>query len=119
MSPIISSLSTVRSSYGFGRRIVISTIGGGVTSDSYFGDVSLLLYGDGTNGNTSIVDSSSNNHAITVNGDAQISTTQSKFGGSSLYFDGSGDYLATPVSDTLSLGTVSYTHLTLPTMFEV
>ena len=96
MSPIISSLSTVRSSYGFGRRIVISTIGGGVTSDSYFGDVSLLLYGDGINDSTAIVDSSSNNHAITVNGDAQISTTQSKFGGSSLYFDGTGDYVTAP-----------------------
>ena len=109
MSPIISSLSTVRSSYGFGRRIVISTIGGGVTSDSYFSDVSLLLYGDGSNGSTAIVDSSSNNHAISVNGDAQISTTQSKFGGSSLYFDGTGDYLASPVSDTLSLGTSDFT----------
>ena len=44
------------------------------TTDEYFNDVSLLLYGDGTNGSTAIVDSSKNGHAITVNGDAQIST---------------------------------------------
>lgn len=32
----------------------------------------------------------------TANGNAQISTAQSKFGGASGYFDGTGDYLTTP-----------------------
>ena len=77
------------------RSALASQTGGGGSSppptDEYFGDVSLLLYGDGTNGSTAIVDSSSINHAIGVNGNAQISTTQSKFGGSSMYFDGYGD----------------------------
>ena len=54
--------------------------------DSNFSSVSLLLNGDGTNGSTDIVDTSSNNNTITVNGTAQISTAQSKFGGSSLHF---------------------------------
>ena len=79
------------------------------TTDEYFGDVSLLLYGDGTNGSTAIVDSSSNNHAITVGGNAQISTAQSKFGGSSLYFDGSGDYLSAPADSSFEFGTGAYT----------
>jgi len=50
---------------------------------------SLLL--DFTNGG--IYDATSKNDLETV-GNAQISTTQSKFGGSSIYFDGTGDWLA-------------------------
>ena len=40
--------------------------------------------------------------SITANGDAQISTAQSKFGGASMYFDGAGDYLTVPASDDFS-----------------
>jgi len=54
--------------------------------DPYFSNVSLLLHGDGTNGSTTIVDSSSNVNNVTANNGAQISTTQSKFGGSSIEF---------------------------------
>ena len=61
--------------------------------DEEFGNVSLLLHGDGTNGSTTIVDSSSSPKAVTAVGNAQISTAQSKFGGSSIAFDGTGDYL--------------------------
>jgi hypothetical protein len=76
----------------------------------FFPNVSLLLKGDGTNGSTNIVDSSYPAKTITVNGDAQISTAESKFGGSSLYFDGTGDYLttATHVSD-FNFGTGDFT----------
>jgi len=42
--------------------------------------------------NAGIYDATSKNDLETV-GNAQISTTQSKFGGSSMYFDGSGDQL--------------------------
>ena len=42
--------------------------------------------------NSGILDNSMMNNLETV-GNAQISTTQSKFGGSSMYFDGTGDYL--------------------------
>ena len=59
--------------------------------DPDFANVSLLLHGDGTNGSTTIVDSSSSSKTVTAVGDAQISTAQSKFGGSSIYFDGTGD----------------------------
>jgi len=78
------------------------------SGDPYFSNVSILLHGDGTNGSTTFTDSSSNNHTLTVNGDTQISTAQSKFGGSSMYFDGTGDFLT--VSDSsLALGTGEYT----------
>lgn len=62
-------------------------------TDPYFANVSLLLHGDGTNGSTTIIDSSSSPKTVTAVGNAQISTAQSKFGGSSLAFDGNGDFL--------------------------
>jgi hypothetical protein len=65
----------------------------GPNDDPYWSDVSLLLHMDGSNGSTTFTDSSGTPKTITVNGNAQISTAQSKFGGASGYFDGTGDYL--------------------------
>ena len=42
-------------------------------------------------------------------GDAKVSTTQYKYGTGSMYFDGDGDYLVTPGSPILSLGTGDFT----------
>lgn len=72
--------------------------------DPDFADVSLLLHMDGSNGSTTITDSSSNGLTVTANGNAQISTAQSKFGGSSAYFDGTGDRLESPSLADLSGG---------------
>jgi formylglycine-generating enzyme required for sulfatase activity len=60
--------------------------------------------------NASIEDNSQKNNLETV-GDAQTSTTQSKFGGSSMYFDGSGDYLKIdkPSSNLISWHTQDFT----------
>lgn len=55
----------------------------------------LLL--NGTSGG--IVDAAAQNALETV-GDVRISTTVSKYGGSSMYFDGTGDYLLVPTSQT-------------------
>ena len=68
-----------------------------------FANVSLLLHMDGSNGSTTFTDSSSNTLTVTANGNAQISTAQSKFGGSSLRLSASGDFLSLPVVDDLSL----------------
>jgi hypothetical protein len=62
--------------------------GGGAT-DPFAANVVLFLKGDGTNGSTNIVDSSPSPKTISVFGNAQISTAQSKYGGSSIYLNGS------------------------------
>lgn len=67
--------------------------------DPDFNNVSLLLHGDGANGSTTITDSSPSPKTVTAFGNAQISTAQSKFGGSSIAFDGNGDYLSIPDND--------------------
>jgi hypothetical protein len=56
-------------------------------------NVVLLLPMDGTNGSTTFTDSSPSPKTVTANGNAQISTAQSVFGGASAFFDGSGDFL--------------------------
>jgi hypothetical protein len=61
--------------------------------DPHFANVSLLLRGDGTNGSTTIVDNSPSPKTVTVLGNAQISSAQSKFGGAIIALDGAGDYL--------------------------
>lgn len=72
-------------------------------------NVSLLLHGDGVNGSTTIVDSSPTPKTVTAVGNAQISTAQSKFGGSSIAFDGTGDYLSLPGSNAFTFGTGDFT----------
>lgn len=57
--------------------------------DSY---TKLMLHMDGSDASTTFTDSSSSAKTITVNGNAQIDTAQSVFGGASALFDGSGDY---------------------------
>ena len=77
--------------------------------DPQFTSVSLLLHGDGTNGSTTITDSSPTPKTVTAFGNAQISTTQSKFGGASIAFDGTGDYLSVPSSASMQLGSSNFT----------
>ncbi len=79
------------------------------SDDPNYSSVSLLLNGNGTNGSTTFTDSSSYGHTVTPAGNAQISTTQSKFGGASMYFDGSGDYLSIPSSNSFNFGSGDFT----------
>ena len=58
--------------------------------------------------NAGIIDNAMMFNLETV-GDAKISTTQSKFGGTSMFFDGTGDYLAIPSNTTLALGSNDFT----------
>lgn len=67
--------------------------------DPYFSNVVLLLSGDGDNNSTNIIDSSSSPKIITVSGNARISTDQSRFGGSSILFNGGGDRLLATNND--------------------
>jgi hypothetical protein len=77
--------------------------------DLYFGNVSLLLRGDGTNGSTTFVDGSPAPKTVTAFGNAQISTAQSKFGGASMLFAGGGDYLSTPDNEAWNFGSGEFT----------
>jgi hypothetical protein len=67
----------------------------------------LLLHGDGTG--ATFTGSSNSPHTITANGDASQSAAQSKFGGKSMYFDGTGDYLSIPDSDDWNFGSDDFT----------
>jgi hypothetical protein len=51
----------------------------------------------------------STTHTVTANGNAQISTAQSKFGGASGLFDGTGDGLSVPDSADWYFGTGEFT----------
>ena len=62
--------------------------------DPFVNNVSLMLSMDGANNSTTFIDSSQNALAVTAVGNTKISTDQSKFGGASAYFDGTGDYLS-------------------------
>jgi len=75
-----------------------------IAGDQYYNSCSLLLHCNGANGSTTFTDNSKNNITVTANGNSQISTAQSKFGGASGLFDGSGDYLYVPASSIQVLG---------------
>ncbi len=73
-------------------------------NDPYFANVDLFLKSNGTNNSINIVDSSLSPKSIAVSGNTKISTDQSKYGGSSIYFDGNGDYLQVSVAGGLGSG---------------
>lgn len=72
-------------------------------TDPNFANVSLLLRCDGSSGSTTFTDLSTNAHAITAVGTAQVSTAEKQFGTGSLSvgFSGTG-YIDTPASSTFS-----------------
>ena len=65
----------------------------------------LLLHFEGTNQKIGFFDDAGTRSSLPISqvGDARISTTQSKFGSSSLYLDGTGDYLLFTYTDSLIL----------------
>lgn len=71
---------------------------GSSAADSNYASVVTLLHADGTDGGTTLVDNAASPKTYTAFGDAQISTSQSRFGGASMRFDGSGDYFLTSAS---------------------
>jgi hypothetical protein len=58
--------------------------------------------------NAGIYDAAVQNDLVTV-GNAQVSTAVAKFGSSSMYFDGSGDYLTAPDNPIFTLGAGNWT----------
>jgi hypothetical protein len=70
---------------------------------------SLLLNFNGSNGSTTFTDSSPNGLTVTANGDAEISTAQSKFGGASGYFSGGDGRLSIPDSEAFTASNNDFT----------
>jgi len=65
---------------------------------------------DGTNGSTTFTDSGPNALTVTLSGNTQISTAQSKYGGASAYFDGgSSSSLTISASNVFNFGTGNFT----------
>ena len=89
------------------------TIGHPGSGSSFGPDIdattSLLIKSDTTDGSTTFTDSSTTGHTITKYNDAQHSTQDYKIGSSSMYFDGTGDYLTIPAHNDWDFGTGPYT----------
>jgi len=83
-----------------GSQIIFRT----AATDAY---TKLLLHADGSG--ASFVDSESVPKTITAVADATQSATQSKFGGKSAYFDGTGDYLSLADSADWDFGSGDFT----------
>ena len=80
---------------------------GTTVGDVHFPKVSLHLTCEGSNGSTTVTDSSNTNASITCIGSAQISTAQSKFGNSSLG-TASGD-ISISTTNIFNFGTSDFT----------
>ncbi len=79
-------------------------------SDPDFSSVTLLMPFDGTDGATTATDYSYSAHVPVFAGDAQIDTSQKKFGVSSAQFDGvGGDKITIPSSSDFAFGTGDFT----------
>jgi hypothetical protein len=89
---------------GLGGMLISRRFPGG--NDAY---TKLLLHCDGFNGSTAFIDSSASAHTITVHGNAQVATGQSKFGGASSAYDGSGDWLTSETHADFGFGTGDFT----------
>jgi len=86
--------------------IIVASAHAGSGSDSY---TVLLLHADGGNATTVFSDAGVHAHSVTANGNAQISTAQSKFGGSAISCDGAGDYLTVGNSSDWEFGSGNFT----------
>lgn len=88
-----------------------SFVGGGYEEILRGADCTLLLHFEGADGSTTFTDETGL-QTWTAGGNARIRTANSRFGGSSLYLDGSGDYILPGASASpagLAFGTGDYT----------
>lgn len=78
-------------------------------ADQYSSSVVLLVSGLGEANTTQVFDSSPAPKTLTLAGDTKISGDQSKFGTTSLYLDGAGDYITMASSEDFNFGTGDFT----------
>jgi len=80
-----------------------------IPNDPYYNNVVLHLRGYDAQSGQVFKDYSKYNRTISVFGNTSHSTTQKKYGDSSIYFDGSGDYLSINDSEDFNFGTGDFT----------
>jgi hypothetical protein len=100
-APTVTSVNPSSGAVSGGTNVTVTGTNFMPLYDNY---TKLLIHADGTNGSTTIADSEVTPKSLTANGNAAISTVKSKFGGSSVFFDGNGDYLSSPASTDWNLG---------------
>lgn len=76
--------------------------------DPYFDNVKALLTGNGVS-TTARARNDIKNENWTVNGNVAVWNTSSRFNGASIWFDGTGDYVDSPVHADYTLGTDAFT----------
>jgi|GEM_PF-2591617 len=102
-----TATTTTSTLSGFGS---FYTRGVSLNNDHYFASVTTLLHMDGSNNSTTFTDKSNSAVTITANGNAKVSTAQSKFGGASAVFDdSSSSYLSTSGSAAYNLSGSEFT----------
>lgn len=93
-----------------GCNLLLLPLAHSASTDTYCDtDCRLLLHLNGDDGSTTIIDSSYGAYSVSAYADAQIDTDQSKFGGASGLFDGTGDYLSVSNSSDWNFGTDDFT----------
>jgi hypothetical protein len=74
--------------------------------DSY---TKVLIHSNTTHGSTTFTDSSATGHTVTASGDIAHSTTNPRFGSSSMSFDGAGDFFTLASHADFNLGQADFT----------
>lgn len=93
----VAATATFPTSHGRSAASLSVTEAVTTSYDPYFSNVVLLIHADGTNGSTTFTDSSAYANTISVSAGPTISSTQSKFGGTSIKSSGAGN-ISTPLS---------------------
>lgn len=82
--------------FGYGDSGPLSAVVPMTPVDPMYRSVSLLLGFEHRNGATQIINEADSCYPLTLNGNAQIDTSQSAYGSASLKLDGSGDFVTSP-----------------------
>lgn len=103
LTPVNPTVSAVGSLAGLATSNILPG------NDPYFSFVGLLVHGNGTNGQTTFTDNSVSAKTLTTLGDAQVTTTGSKWGNGCMLFDGTGDAVTAADSNDFRFGTGDFT----------
>lgn len=86
-----------------------SSLAVGLEIDDFYDRIALLLRPIGFDASTAIYDESVYGRALTLSGDVQIDTSLGGFGGTSIQFDGTGDYITVPFDASIDFSTANFT----------